>query len=62
LSLSENPGLVTAARMRRIEAIVRDLADIEYSQVSVRQAVRHDAYSISRAVLHVSLLYSAAGV
>jgi hypothetical protein len=42
--LSENPGLVTTARMRRIEAIVRDLADIEHSEVSVRQAVRHGAY------------------
>ena len=39
--LAEYPSLVTAARVRRAQAIVLDFADIEDCFIAVRQTRRH---------------------
>jgi hypothetical protein len=39
--LAKHPGLVPTARVRRVQAIVLDLANIEDSLITVRQTLRH---------------------
>jgi hypothetical protein len=48
--LSKNPSFMTAAWMRWVKAIIGNLANIEYSQLRVRQKVRHVRLFVSRTV------------
>jgi hypothetical protein len=40
-SVAEYPSLVSASRVRRVQAIVLNLADIEYRLMTMRKKVNH---------------------
>src|SRR5712664_831465 len=57
-SLAEYPSLVATARVRRIEAVILDLADIEHSLVPLRQIGCHGGCLVSQRSLRCILMQS----
>ena len=59
--LAEYPGLVPTARVRRAQAVVLDLADIEDGLIAVWQMFRHSGRLASRPVWRKRISDTAAG-
>ena len=57
-SLAEYPSLVATARVRRIEAVILDLADIEHSLVPLRQIGCHGGCLVSQRSFQCILMQS----